>query len=134
LLRVCLLIATAGAVLIAFPLPIECAFAGLVLMALGLAPVFPCLMTRTPQRLGPAIATHAVGFQVGAAMIGAAAMPGVVGVIGDAWGLWTVGPAALGLACVLLVLHEALLRRAPGAPQTGKVEADTEPTASSIRE
>ena len=31
------------------------------------------LPTRTPQRLGAALSSHAVGFQVGAAMIGAAA-------------------------------------------------------------
>src|SRR6266545_2510489 len=50
LLRCSLLAAVAGAVLFALPLPAEVAFAGVVLAGFGLAPVFPCLMTRTPQR------------------------------------------------------------------------------------
>jgi fucose permease len=106
LLRACLLAAVLGAVLIALPGPLT--FAGLVLTGLGLAPVFPCLMTRTPQRLGADLATHAVGFQVGAAMIGAAVIPAAVGLAVGRFGLETVGPAAIVLAAGLWALHEAL--------------------------
>lgn len=112
LLRVCLAAVIAGSLLIAIPAPAEGAFVGLVIVALGLAPVFPCLMTRTPQRLGSELATHAIGFQVGAAMIGAAAVPGIVGIGVELQGLWIVGGAAVALACVLWVLHEILIYQA----------------------
>jgi fucose permease len=110
LLRGCLLAAVAGAALIAVPGPAWWAFAGLVVVGFALAPVYPCLMTRTPQRLGPAVAAHAVGFQVGAAMIGAAVVPGAVGLAAEGYGLETVAPAAVGLAGLLWLLHEVLLR------------------------
>jgi fucose permease len=79
-----------------------------VVAGLGLAAIYPCLMTRTPQRLGTAVATHAIGFQVSAAMIGAA-LPSVAGVLAEHCGLETVGAAAVGLACVVFLLHESLI-------------------------
>lgn len=111
LLRYCLLVALAGAILFCITDSVEAAYAGLVLAGIGLAPVFPCLMTRTPQRLGTALSAHAIGFQVGAAMIGAAAVPGALGLIA---GNSTLEAIALGtaiLAASLWVLHEVLLRR-----------------------
>jgi fucose permease len=81
----------------------------LVVAGLGLAAIYPCLMTRTPQRLGSALATHAIGVQVSAAMIGAAALPSVSGVLAEHCGLETVGAAAVGLAFVVCLLHESLL-------------------------
>ena len=110
LLRYCLLAAAAGTVLFAAPLPTEAAFLGLALAGVGLAPVFPCLMTRTPQRLGKALSAHAVGFQVGAAMIGAAAVPGALGVIADIASLEAVPVGTVVLAGVLWLLHEWLVR------------------------
>ncbi|HYG36659.1 MAG TPA: MFS transporter, partial [Clostridia bacterium] len=78
----------------------------------GLAPIFPCLMTRTPQRLGKQIAAHAIGFQVGAAMIGAAALPSLTGLIAQYFGLSLVGLTILAMAVVLVVLHEGVVAKA----------------------
>jgi fucose permease len=111
LLRCCLLAAAAGTMLFALRLNIEGAIAGLVLAGVGLAPVFPCLMTRTPERLGPALSTHAIGFQVGAAMIGAATIPATLGLIAGRSHLEAVPVAIVVVAIVLWVLHECLLRR-----------------------
>jgi fucose permease len=80
----------------------------LVVAGLGLAAIYPGMMTRTPQRRGIAWATHAIGFQVSAAMIGAACLPSVSGVLAEQGGLETVGAAAVGLACVVFLLHESL--------------------------
>lgn len=112
LLRYCLLAATAGAALFAVAASVETAFAGLALAGFGLAPVFPCLMTRTPQRLGAGLSAHAVGFQVGAAMIGAAAVPGVLGMIARGAGLEAVPVGAAALAGLVWLLHEGLVWRA----------------------
>lgn len=120
LLRCCLLAAAAGAGLFAAPLPAGAAFAGLVLAGFGLAPVYPCLMTRTPQRLGTAISAHAVGFQVGAAMIGAAAVPGALGLAAGAVGLEAVSVGVVIAAGAVWLLHEWLVRmpgKAPSEPE-----------------
>lgn len=88
--------------------------AGLVLVGASLAPVFPTLMARTPARLGAA-AAHAVGFQVSAATLGAAALPAALGLLIARAGPAVVPPALVGLALALLLLHEALLRAGEGA-------------------
>lgn len=111
LLRGCLLAAAAGAALFAAPLPSGWAFVGLVIAGVGLAPVYPCLMTRTPQRLGPGLSAHSIGFQVGAAMIGAAVIPAGLGLLAGNVSLGTVPTATVGLAAGLWLLHEALVRR-----------------------
>lgn len=109
LLRYCVLGAGSGALLLASRLPVEAAFLGISLAGLGLAPIFPCLMSRTPRRLGPQLSPHAVGFQVGAAMIGAAAVPGILGVIAGIAGLEAVPVGAVILLGILMLLHEKLL-------------------------
>jgi fucose permease len=112
LLRVCLLVAAIGAVLFAFPSSHAASFIGLMLAGIGLAPVFPCLMTRTPERLGPALSSHAVGFQVGAAMIGAAAIPALLGLLASRYYLEAVPIGAAILAGLLWLLHESLIHDA----------------------
>ncbi|QDU23287.1 MFS transporter [Urbifossiella limnaea] len=111
LLRVCMFATLAGAMLFAAPLPEWAAFAGLVVAGVGLAPVYPCLMTRTPQRLGPGLSAHSIGFQVGAAMIGAAAVPAGLGLLAGDVGLGAVPTATLMVAAGLGLLHEVLIAR-----------------------
>ena len=118
LLRNCLLLAVAGAVLFALPLPAEAAFACVVLVGIGFAPVFPCLMTRTPQRLGTSLSAHAVGFQVGAAMIGAATVPGALGLLAGLKGLAIIPIGAAMGAVVLWLLHEGLVQQPDAEPPT----------------
>jgi fucose permease len=112
LLRYCLFAATIGALLLYWRISDTLSFAGLALIGFSLAPVFPCLMARTPARLGSERAAHAIGFQVSAAMIGVAAIPGLLGIIGEAFGLEFIGLSLWLLSMLLFVLHEWLLRRA----------------------
>ena len=113
--RCCLLVAGSGALLFASRLPAEAAILGISLVGLGLAPLFPCLMSRTPRRLGTRLSAHAIGFQVAAAMIGAAAVPGVLGFMAGTAGLETVPIGAVVLFALLIFLHERLVRRPEAA-------------------
>lgn len=109
LLRGSMTAALVGAAIFAFAASAELSYAGLILIGLGLAPVFPCLMARTPQRLGEAYAVHAVGFQVSAGMLGAALIPALAGVLAETWGLEFVAEFAVLLAGILFLTHELLL-------------------------
>ncbi len=111
LLRLCLTLAAVGAALFAAPLSASFAYVGLALAGIGLAPAFPCLMTRTPQRLGTQLSTHAIGFQVGAAMIGAAAVPGALGLWAQLTSLRAVPAGIVFTAITVWLLHEVLVRR-----------------------
>jgi len=92
---------------------------GLALLGASLAPIFPTLMSRTPDRVGAHLAHHAVGFQVGAATLGSASLPTLFGLLGASLGLPAIGAAVLGAASLLLVLHEALVASTRHATRAG---------------
>ncbi len=75
---------------------------GLAVVGASLAPIYPGMMTLTPRHLGR-LADHAVGFQVGGAMLGQVSVPSLGGVL-----LVAYGPAALnslvGIMALLLWL------------------------------
>jgi fucose permease len=79
--------------------------AGLGLLGLALAPIYPLLITITPERVGAAYATHAIGFQVAAFYLGTAVLPGAAGILARHAGLEILAPFLLATAAVLGVLH-----------------------------
>lgn len=62
---------------------------GLSLVGIACAPVFPCLISRTPKQVGQSQAANVIGFQISAAMIGGALLPGFAGLMTDYFG-WEV--------------------------------------------
>jgi hypothetical protein len=52
---------------------------GLLLLALGFAPVYPGLMHETPRRFEPEVARAVIGLQVGAAYVGGPLLPALIG-------------------------------------------------------
>jgi fucose permease len=115
LVRLATLVACIGAGLLAFGQPREVGFAGLVLLGFSLAPIYPCLMSRTPERLGYGVGMHAIGFQVSAAMLGGFLLPAAGGLLIARFGLGSVTLLALATAAVLWLLHEVLLLAWPAA-------------------
>jgi hypothetical protein len=69
------------------------------------------MISLTPVRLGRAHAAHAIGFQVSAGYLGAAALPGLAGILARRLGLEVIGPFLFAAALALLVLHESTLGR-----------------------
>jgi fucose permease len=73
----------------------------LPLLGLGLAPIYPALMTLTSERLPAARVTAAVGYQTAAAGLGASAVPAGAGILMQAFGLAILGPF-LGIGAAAL--------------------------------
>ena len=69
------------------------------------------MISLTPVRMGPSHAAHAIGFQVSAGYLGAAALPGFGGRPGARLGLEVIGPFLFAAALALLVLHEVTFTR-----------------------
>jgi fucose permease len=116
-LRVCLLCAPVGALLLwtgsAGPLTVF----GLVVLGLCFAPVFPLLIALTPERVGEAHAGHAIGLQVAAAALGGGALPGAIGFIARRMGLEVLGPFLFVAALVVLMLYAVVVARPRFAPR-----------------
>ena len=107
--RSVMLVAPLGAVLIWLNVSPLASFLGLALMGFCFAPMFPTLISLTPGRVGRGAADQAVGFQISAASLGAAGVPGVTGLLTKWGGLEVVGPVLLVVSLLLLVLHEAII-------------------------
>lgn len=118
LVRFAMLGALVGTILFAWGRPAELSYFGLALTGLGLAPIFPCLIVRTPQRLRSDLATMAIGFQVSAAMVGVVAIPGLTGVGVQFGGLEVMGLVSVVAAALMFATHECLLHR-PGRGSAG---------------
>jgi fucose permease len=86
---------------------------GLIVMGLSAAPIFPLLIAGTPARLGQAHAANAIGFQVGAAVLGQSVVPSSVGLLAGRRGLEAIGPCLAAAAVLLLMLFSAARRRPP---------------------
>ncbi len=81
----------------------------LLVIGLGLAAIFPCLMSQTPHRLGRETAVHAIGFQIAAATLGAATIPGLTGLAIEHFGVHVVAVIAVCVALSLFTVHESML-------------------------
>jgi fucose permease len=106
LVRACLLGAVLGAAVFWWsPLP-WVGLAGLIAIGLCLSPLFPVLTSATPQRLGTAVATDALGYQMTAVRLGLAAFPALGGVLAARLGVESLGPYLLVLAVAVVALNE----------------------------
>ena len=107
-LRLCHIGIIVGSLLIAIQLPFF-GYIGLVLLGLSLAPIFPSLISATPERLGEEHAPNAIGFQVGAAGFGIAVLPSLAGVLADSISLEIIGPYMVIFGLLMWGLYERLI-------------------------
>ncbi|MGI9147053.1 MAG: MFS transporter [Chloroflexota bacterium] len=106
LLRLCMLSVLVGVGALWLPTVPGVAVGVLAVLGAVQAPVFPALVTVTPDHFGSAHTANAVGFQVAASVIGGAGIPAVLGFLAQAFGLEVVVPtlavaALLQMACYL---------------------------------
>jgi len=111
LLRLCMLGTILGAALIWWNPAAEISFAGLAVVGLALAPVFPTLIAVTPDRVGVAHTPNAIGFQIGFAGLGAALLVGLAGVLAEGAGKEMIAPFLLVVSVITFLLHEIIMLR-----------------------
>ena len=100
-----------GAAALLLPLGEGAALAGLVLVGLGCAPVYPCLIHSTPGHFGAQRSQAIIGVQMASAYVGTCLMPPLFGILAEHVGIWLF-PIDLGiLLAVMTVSHEALIKR-----------------------
>jgi fucose permease len=111
MVRLGLGLALVGAVAVCLSALPWLALPGLLLLGLGFAPVYPCLMHETPERFDEETYQTIIGYQVGAANLGASVLPGLVGLLASATSLEVVGPCVAGFILIIFVLAEILNKR-----------------------
>ncbi len=74
-------IAAAGVVAMLLPAPAPAALAGLILIGLGCAPIYPCMIHATPAQFGADRSQAIIGVQMASAYVGTCAMPPLFGIL-----------------------------------------------------
>ncbi|MFC5463465.1 MFS transporter [Lederbergia graminis] len=73
------LIALLGAVILVLPLPSIFSLTGFIIIGLGLAPIFPCMLHETPTRFGKTHSQTIMGYQMATAYTGSTFIPPILG-------------------------------------------------------
>lgn len=116
LIRLGLGIIFAGIILIFIPYHSVFALIGFIIIGLGCAPVYPCIVHMTPELFGRDKSQAMMGIQLACAYTGFCLMPPLFGVIADTF---TVALFPLFLIILLLlmaVMHELLIKRTSNNP------------------
>lgn len=73
------IIALVGAILLFLPFPVLFSLAGFIMIGLGLAPIFPCMLHETPLRFGKKHSQTIMGYQMAIAYTGSTFLPPILG-------------------------------------------------------
>ena len=100
-----------GVAVMLLPIGTLAATAGLLLIGLGCAPIYPCIIHSTPAHFGPEKSQALIGVQMASAYLGTLLMPPVFGLIANhvSIGLMPVYMAAI--LSLMIVMCEKLNRK-----------------------
>lgn len=84
------------------------ALAGLVLIGLGCAPIYPCIIHATPSHFGAERSQAIIGVQMASAYIGTCLMPPLFGVLANTISIALLPLFLLGVLALMVVMHELL--------------------------
>lgn len=95
------IIALAGAIILLLPLPPVFSLVGFIIVGLGLAPIFPCMLHETPARFGKRHSQSIMGYQMALAYTGTTFIPPLLGFISS--------HSTIGIFPVWLILFAAAM-------------------------
>lgn len=86
---------------------------GLVLIGLGCAPIYPCIIHSTPDHFGADKSQAIIGVQMASAYVGSCLMPTLFGLIANHITVALLPVYLLTVLVLMIVMHELLTRKAP---------------------
>lgn len=101
-----------GILLLFLPFGKEVCMAGLILIGLGCAPIYPCIIHSTPSLFGPEKSQAVIGVQMASAYVGSCIMPPIFGLIANHISI-ALFPVYLAMILILMIfMYGKLLREA----------------------
>ena len=103
--------------IVALLLPVESyylAFAAFLVIGLGCAPIYPCIIHSTPANFGAENSGAIIGIQMASAYVGSTFVPPLFGLVGKALG-FSILPVYLAVFAALMLVMTELTFRTTGA-------------------
>lgn len=111
MIRLGQLVMILGILVLLLPLPNHIALvAGFVIIGLGCAPIYPCVIHSTPHYFGADKSQAIVGMQMASAYIGSMLMPAIFGFIGQNVSMSLLPAYLIILLSIMSFMHMQLLR------------------------
>lgn len=101
----------AGIVIILLPLSAEISLIGFVIVGLGCAPIYPCIIHSTPDHFGADKSQAIIGIQMASAYVGTCLMPPIFGLIANHITAALLPLYLLALLVLMFVMHERLNKK-----------------------
>ncbi len=98
-----------GGLIMLLPLGLISSFIGIVLLGLGCAPIYPCIIHSTPSRFGEENSQAMIGLQMASAYLGTCLMPPLFGLIANHINVSLLPIYILILMALMVIVHERLL-------------------------
>ncbi len=104
-------IVLAGIITLLLPLGADASLTGLILVGLGCAPIYPCIIHSTPTHFGADKSQAIIGVQMASAYVGTCLMPPLFGLIANHISIALLPFYLLILLILMTVMHERLLKK-----------------------
>lgn len=98
-----------GAAVLLLPLGMTAAPVGLVLIGLGCAPIYPCVIHSTPRHFGADKSQAVIGVQMASAYVGTCIMPPIFGLIANHVAISLMPGFLVLLLLLMIIMHEKLV-------------------------
>lgn len=100
-----------GIVTVMLPASDTVVLAGLILIGLGCAPIYPCIIHSTPAHFGSDKSQAIIGAQMAAAYIGTMLMPPLFGLLANQLSISLLPIYLLVLLALMVFMHERLIQK-----------------------
>ena len=117
LIRMGVTIIGVGIGLLLVPIHSTFALVGFVIIGLGCAPVYPCIIHMTPDVFGKEKSQAIIGVQIAFAYTGFLIMPPLFGVIAEYISIALLPPYLLIFAALVLIMHERMMKSVKSAEE-----------------
>lgn len=110
MIRLGMAVLAVGVLVLFLPLSEYVALAGFVLIGIGCAPIYPCIIHSTPDIFGADKSQAIVGVQMASAYVGSLLMPSVFGIVANHITVSLLPMYLCVIFGVMLVMYERLVR------------------------
>ena len=98
-------------VVVLLPLSNMAALIGLIIIGLGCAPIYPCIIHSTPEHFGADKSQAVIGVQMASAYVGSCLMPPLFGLIANHISASLFPVYLIGFLVLMIFAHNSLLRK-----------------------